>query len=397
MLSWQWGAALAVGGSAVLLNILLARLLGPAEFGAYTIVTTIAMIMLVLQNGGYRQILFRDVIAPTEAFPEPSRLNAMAQGHVILITSIGVVLASVVATIWDADLTVAIAVAIAGNAPRAIAGFVSASLLADGALAAEARWQLISRLLPVAAVVAAGLAGMGLVALFVILAVAQGLVLLHKPARRLITRPLFTAPRAIVRASLAIVVLDVVTQLYFRQNILLLQEQGIGLSDIGHFGLMQRLVDGYVLLLTPPAILYFRRVRSRDGTQGDAPAFALAILAGSAAAVALAALVAVIGGGDVIAWVFGEPYRGAMRLVPYFLAAALLMAPNFLLGQTLLAWNKERLFAIAATLVAIANLGLNLVLIPRLGVTGTAIAMVATEFLLTLLLLGAVAMRSQRA
>jgi O-antigen/teichoic acid export membrane protein len=104
------------------------------------------------------------------------------------------------------------------------------------------------------------------------------------------------------------------------------------------------------------------------------------------------AAVCILAGGsvfnrEILFFTFGREYAAAAMLLPWLLAALVFILPNTVLTQATIAVNKERIYAVAATLGAVANIGLNWVLIPEFGGLGAAWATIATEGILSVFLL----------
>jgi O-antigen/teichoic acid export membrane protein len=87
----------------------------------------------------------------------------------------------------------------------------------------------------------------------------------------------------------------------------------------------------------------------------------------------------------LVGLLYGQEYAASAPVLQLLALACLPMFVNYGLTHALIAVDKPRLYA-AFTLVAlIVNVAANLVLIPRLGVAGAAIATVATEVALLLM------------
>ena len=84
--------------------------------------------------------------------------------------------------------------------------------------------------------------------------------------------------------------------------------------------------------------------------------------------------------------IFGAPYQSGAAYLPWLIAACCAAAPNALLGQVLLASNRERYFLLAVIGALVVNLTLNTILIATRGAAGAAMATFATESSLLLFL-----------
>lgn len=96
-------------------------------------------------------------------------------------------------------------------------------------------------------------------------------------------------------------------------------------------------------------------------------------------------------------WLMGSSYqRTAAILSRLMLAAVVVMFPNALLAQVVLASHRDRLYASAVVTTAGANLVFNLCWIAESGVFGAAMATVAAERTLFAGLVAAARVHRQR-
>ena len=92
-------------------------------------------------------------------------------------------------------------------------------------------------------------------------------------------------------------------------------------------------------------------------------------------------------GGEIVILTFGKTYTDTILILPLLLCSLIFIFPNSILTQAAIAQNKEGLYAAAAGTGALFNIGLNFILIPEFGGIGAAWATVATEALLTVMLI----------
>lgn len=383
----QWLAVLLVGLATLLLQVVLARWLGPAEFGIYSVAMAISSIALVLQGGGFRALLLRESARSTPGFPRPDRIHAMAVGYVILSTVAVIILAAAGGALLQMSLLLPVVLALAINAPRIAGLLVSARLLAAGSLVEEARWQSLSRVLPLVAGALAAFVGLGLTSVLLVMLIAQAAVLANRPSDAAPPAIEFAADRGTMKAVLGLALLDLATQLYTRQGTVLLYGANAGLEDIGRLGMLQRLFEAYTMMLGPLVVLFHNRARQDGVTAGATLRLAAVVVTGAIVLSAAGFLVNSLAGEEILALVLGDKYRSSVELVPWFLLAAAIIAPNMLLSQALIACNREWSYTLLAGLMVPLNLALNIWLVPRHGTKGTVIAMVVTEAVLGLAML----------
>jgi O-antigen/teichoic acid export membrane protein len=166
--------------------------------------------------------------------------------------------------------------------------------------------------------------------------------------------------------------------LYFRIDLFLLQRWSTA-EAVAQYGAVFRLIDA--MRLFPAALLAVvlpRMFRGRD------VAFLLKLsigltLFGAAAAIAVSAAAPVI-----VPLAFGRPYAAATPLFRILLIAFPLLSLNYGLTTQLIGWNGQRAFAAINAGALAANIAMNAYLIPRMSAAGAAWVTVATEALLTL-------------
>ena len=83
-LSWQWLSTLLVAGISFLISVMLARALGVEGFGTYSYLLSLAGIFLILQDGGYKTLLFRESIGGSG-----KRVLPLGIGNVFIMTLAG--------------------------------------------------------------------------------------------------------------------------------------------------------------------------------------------------------------------------------------------------------------------------------------------------------------------
>jgi O-antigen/teichoic acid export membrane protein len=85
-------------------------------------------------------------------------------------------------------------------------------------------------------------------------------------------------------------------------------------------------------------------------------------------------------GNEIITLIYGTKFLPAVMALDILIWAEFFIFIDILLGQMLISINKEKITMINAGLGAALNIGLNLALIPKLGIEGSSFATLATEF-----------------
>lgn len=373
----QWAATLYAAAVAVGLTFLLGRVLGPAGFGQYTYILTLASLFAILQDGGFTTLIFRET-AKTALAPEAGRppLMALALGHVGATTLLGLLLTP----LFPADERLSLVAAVCYYALFTAAALVSAHLKGHNNFAAEGGWRAITR---TATALGAGLALLlptpGVAAIFLGLLVGQAAALLSPFGRPLHVRPRLTASRAIYGPCAAFLCIAAATTIYFRCDIILLRQLTDDTTAVGNYAAAYRLIEGVIMLATPLAHMFFRRLRvSFD----DRAAFRQSFFRMLAVMIVLS-LAATAGGlllgPTILTLAFGDKYAAAIPLLAWLLAALPFILPNYVLTQALVALGRERTYAWLTVWAAVCNIILNLLLIPFFAAKGAALATIATE------------------
>ncbi|MGE4538874.1 MAG: oligosaccharide flippase family protein [Desulfovibrio sp.] len=376
-LSSQWAATLYAAAVSVGLTFLLGRVLGPAGFGQYTYILTLASLFAILQDGGFTTLIFREtakagLVTSTGRPP----LMSLAIGHLAVTTLFGLCLLP----LFSRGEGLSLGAAVLYYALFTAAALVSAHLKGHNNFAAEAVWRAVTR---TATAVCAGLALLapspGPTAIFIGLLVGQAIALATPFAKPLAVKPRLAVSREIYAPCLAFLCISAATAIYFRCDIVLLRLLTPDPAEVGNYAAAYRLIEGVIMLATPLAHIFFRKLRvSLDDAQAFKRSFTLmlAVMIGLAAAATIGGLIL---GPFILTLAFGHKYAAAIPLLSWLLASLPFILPNYVLTQALVALGRERYYAGVTIAAAVLNIGLNLLLIPLLAAKGAALATIATE------------------
>ena len=391
-LASQWLATAYNAGVSIFLTFLLGRVLGPEAFGRYSYLLTLASLFFILQDGGFKTLLFREKTLPSPAIKGyGDRLFSWALGNTLMVTLGGVICVLVLP--FQYGLGIVAAFLYFGL--QAVANFISSILRGDGLFVREAKWQAMVRTL--------GALGM-LLGLFLVRsqpwAVFGGwflgvlVSLFWAPIS--IGRPSFGGfgIREVRAACLGFMAIDAATVVYYRCDIILLEYLTGNSAEVGYYSAAYRFLEGMVLMAVPLRVIWFRKLRL---VWEDKRFFERQLL--KMGLVMLGAACLVIGVGvffrkEIVLFTFGPEYADSVSLLPWLLVALVFVLPNGVLTQGVVARNRERYYAFAAGFSALLNIGLNLELIPKFGGMGAAWATIATEAFLTIILI--VGLRQKR-
>ena len=385
-LAWQWLATLFVGAVSFGLVVWLARVMGPATFGQYSYVLTIAALLLILQDGGFKTLLLRENAAASPMLSNwASNLFSLAVGHLITVSA-----ALLLLVYWvPAPEPWALLMALLVYGLIALGQMFSAELKGKGFFVKEALWQAFQRALSAVAIVIVILwAEPTITGVLLAWGVGLGVAFLLFPGISW-PRPQFALHPEIYRAALAFLVIDVATTIYFRIDVVMLSVLQDDDQVVGEYSAVYRMLEAVILVAAPLATIFFRYLRLgwSDVSASRRRIFdALLLMLG--VALVLVGLTWFFAE-TLVRVVFGESYASAGTLLFWVMTALIFSLPNYVLTQGAIALNKEVFYAGVASAAAIVNVLLNFWLIPNHGAIGAAWATLATEgVLIVFLMLG---------
>lgn len=385
-LAFQWFATIAVGLAAFALQTVLARELGPRGFGLYSVALSFGGIMYVIQNAGFRALFLREDVKATEGFAPSAQIFSLALAHTLLMTVLIIIAVLIWGQFSPSELIIPAVAILAINAPRIVANLVSAGLIAKNNFEDEAKWQMLSRLTPYGAATVAALAGGSLTIILTVSVLATSAVLWLRPLHTPSLVPAWLADVKVYQAAIGLGLLDLVTQFYVRISTLVLYEVAVPFDAIGQYGVFQRLLEATTMVLGPLAFMFHNYVRAHGFDAAVTRRFGWSVMAGLGALNVLALPIQLLYGADILEFVFGVAYRDTASLLTWLQIAVILMAPNMMMGQALIALNQEWLYVRFGLVIACVSLLSNAMLAPRFGILGAVQATVISEFVLLCLM-----------
>jgi O-antigen/teichoic acid export membrane protein len=207
-------------------------------------------------------------------------------------------------------------------------------------------------------------------------------------ARRRFPRSAGAATWTTVRAALPFGLMTVATLLYYRLGTLLLGAVGSA-ADTARYTIASTIAFG--LLMVPNAIT--TGLLPRLSAQRLGPSELRAARRALGWTLVLCVLLAAVSTAAApwaLRWGFGSRYQGTLTPLAILLAGLVLIGANGILGTLLIALGRVWILGgqIAACLVV--NVGVGLVLVPRIGANGAAVTTLVTELVALGILLAAV-------
>ena len=379
------GKAVMLGAGAVSIAVT-TRYLGAAGYGDLALAFALLQSFGVLADAGLVAVVVR------EGSKGPDRVARLVGGALALRLALAPVVVAIALAVsllprYGPDVATAVAI---GAAPFAM-GIVSSTLAA----AFQVRLQLGRAALADAAGRVAGLAvllavvagDLGFAAVVAATAVGAAVTLAVTAgfARRLFTlRPVVDAAlwAELVRAALPLGLTLAVTELYFRADTLVISLSRSA-AEVGRYALAYRI---YELLAVLPALI-MASVYPLLSRQLDAdPAAAERTLRGTARALWTFGAPLAAGGllvaPEVARLVGGPEFAAAADPLRLLLLAAAIAYLSGLLGYALIAAGRQRDTLWLSLAALVANLALNVALVPAHGITAAAAVALASEVLL---------------
>lgn len=320
-----------------LLIVFLGRAFGSDEFGQYASVLSMAVLGLILIEGGWPTVLYRKDVDSSLGVAVARHSTAHAVANVIMVGGI-LIGFSALPGIGDG----ALAAAFACMTLVAFSNLVSARMRGKGRFGTEAAWQssvrLVSALLIAAAVL---MLGATIVGVFAAWSFAIALVLLFW-GRRWLRPPRWQGLYGAHRVVVPFLLLDLCMALLLRGDMAVLGLLQVPAHELSYYAVCGRFVEASVLLFAPINNILLRSLRIGAATR---PMFrrrlALALIPAAALGFAVTAIAWFVGK-DVMAFVFGEEYRDAGVLLPWVVAALPALLVNLVLVQAANALGMER-------------------------------------------------------
>ena len=384
--STQWLASAYVAIVSIILTFLFARLLGPKFFGSYNYLLTLASLYAMLQDGGFRTLIFRELTSPTFQGIKKS-LVPLSIGHNILVSIAGILIL-IILPFKDSYL---LTLAIFSFGLSTITTFFSSQLKGEGMFATEARWRVLTRTIGALSV---------LIFIFIftpsIQVILGGTIVGYVVA--LSIRPsscklkvFFKKLSPDVYKSLgSLLIIDIATLIYFKIDVVMLRHLGSGLEEVGFYSAGSRLLEGLIFIHLPFATILFREMRTRRKYPSDLIPYILKLISFSVIFPIVIIPIGLFFSEEIIRLCFGVNFISASPLLNLLLFSIIFMAPNLILTQATLAIDREYFYAKVSCVAALINIGLNLFLIPSMGAKGAAIGTIVTEGIVMFLLGGGI-------
>jgi O-antigen/teichoic acid export membrane protein len=364
-----------------------ARVLGASQYGVFSYVLGLAGFFTVFADVGVTSILTREVAKNPKESGRYFATTFWIKLALLVVTALAIVFIAPRFSNMQAALSLIPFVAILAIADG-LREFGVAVFRAKEKMELEALVMVVTN----AAIAAAGFIALayyptagGLTVSYVASATAGTLVAVFMLRREFLT--VFSSfarelVKPVVAAAVPLAGFSIIGSFMFNVDLIMLGWWRSA-ADVGFYSAAQRIVQVFYAV---PAILASAMfpVISRFAAQRASDKERTLVERG-ASAMFLIALPLVVGGAllasPLISFMYGSAYASAARVLQILLLTTLAIFPGTLLSNFMLAHNKHFKLAPAVVAASLANVGLNFILIPPLGIIGAAVATVGAHAL----------------
>jgi O-antigen/teichoic acid export membrane protein len=377
--------------ASIALYVVMARKLGDEKFGVFTLAFSVATLTTTFGGFGQATVLTREV-ARDRGKVHGYFANTLALMLGLTVPALVVVTVGLGVAGTDGETRSAIALLGVGVIADLLGAACNATFQAFERLGAIPAIQIPQRVVTAAAGIAALRLGAGVTAVSALYAATAVLSFIAGFAvvRRMARPSLRVEPRrwpSLMKTAAPIGMAAVFFTVLFRLDMVLLGSVQ-SRSAVGAYGAAYRILDA-TLFLTWAVTGAFYPVFSRLGRFSDPPmraVFERSLKLVTSLTLPLAVGAAVLAG-PLIHLVYGPDFGAAARALLLLAPTIALYPPAYLAAFVLVSQDRQRVITWTYGLVALVNLALNLVLIPRWSLNGAALATSMTQVLLAAALL----------
>lgn len=374
--------------------VLVARTLGPAEFGLFSYAFAVSAIAGLLVDFGLPALLTRDIAKERAEAGRYFSGALRAQGVLFLVAEAAALAFVALAGFGIRGMAVTACLTLA-SAVRSVKSTARGVLRASNRFKVESISLFIERFVTFLVGVAALAFELSIVPIVLVYAavrLADFSVLLAWMARRVCALP-GCLPRGdslrVARRALPLAAMNGIWVLYSYIDTIMLQGMQ-GATAVGIYGAAYRLFEGAAVLpvvvsmaVLPSVTEALARKDHRDAARLTLQGFRV-LLCGAVVALAFG----LVWSRDLVVWLYGAPFAAAANpLLVLFVALAFAFTAE-MSNATMLALHLERRTPLVYLGSLVVNVGANMVLIPRFGPAGAAAATALSEAFCVALFLG---------
>lgn len=368
------------------INVMIARIMGPAVFGEYGYLLSICSIYAILMDGGFKTLIIRRSVAVTK----PVLVTRQSTIHLFITSVCGIGLLSFLSIKPTSAFTV-----ISYYALFVMSNFIFFFLKGRGQFVVEglAKAGLHLMLLIVFLIfLHFGKRSINAVLLSFIIAYIGWYLLIFNKWAEIVTLASWIPGRSIkefihflkefdfslYKMTFAFTTIDLFTVFYFRIDIAMIKSI-ISIDAVADYHAAYRLIEAFIFLITPISHIFFQRTRKMVIARARVVPillyfFPLVFFAGFILAMMLMLLSPVL-----MSIIYGSQYLDGIRLLKILSFSMVFIIPNIFMTQLSIAVNSEKYYMILTVVAAGINVLVNFVLLPMMGTPGAAVATIITE------------------
>ena len=367
--------------STALLTVLFARVYGPVQYGAYATALGLANLVILLPDFGVFSLITRDGARDRELLPQLMRGGLLIKGALSLLAFAALLIISAVLHYPPLTLELVVVCGVTALLTDFYRTYYGGYLARERNASAGALAAAVGVLSLVGAAVAVAMgapilwsaawSGVGGITAAIIAGLAWRRALaVHVP---------YSLLRTILRRSLPFAIAGMLYYIYFRIDVVMLSAYRPP-ADVGWYNAAYRLVA--VLYFIPGSVCaaLFARLSVLAHVDRRSHSRYVAQMVRFMTSFALPVTGTIVAGAPVvIGALFGRNFASSAPLLQILGWFLLFQCLSFPLGDGLSTTNRQTVRVWIMGAAAIANIGLNLVLIPSEGGRGAAVATLVTE------------------
>lgn len=380
--AWFTGSRMISIAINIVVVVFISRYLGPSRFGVFSYALSAAAILGVLANLGLNSVITKELVRNRER--QGSILGTALMMRLIaglFVTALGIIIVRVLKP-DDAEMAVFVALLLISETFRSGIIF-SFWFEARANVRPIAVSGVFIVLIGAAVKIALVVAGASLLTLVIAQSLDGLLVLIVfgclyslRSGALAQLRPSWSLSMRLLRSSAPLIISGLTAVVYLRIDQIMLG-QILGSEEVGIYAVAARISEFWYFVPTAVATAVFPfllRLKERDPRQYEIRVQNLLDIL-TWLGIVVAVLVSLVGP-TLVTMIFGGAYAAAGVLLVVHVWGGVFMAPRALVSKWLIAEDALRYSVLSQGAGATLNIALNLLLIPRFGAMGAAIATV---------------------
>ncbi len=369
----QWATSILTSIISFITSVLIARELGPEQFGKYALIIAVGTILSIIIEGGFKNIILNNEITQNT---ERENYLIIAIRHIFISSIIIIVIISFISIITNNTITYILCTIYFGAIT--LLQLISTILKGRGLHNKDSKIQIYTKLyiLIVTLLVLSAYKDIDYL-LLSFSAVLLYVIYLNKKYIK-ISNSTTKISRA-YKNAIPFFCIEICITIYIRSGIIIMGITGIDDISIGNYTASFKIIEGLIMLSFPIGFIVRNKILTSQKFMVDnfIKYLKLSLIFGI-----LIAIANIFIGDEIIALLYGDQYHSSSHLIKYFFLFILLIFSNSILNQYLIGLNIINKSLSIYFYSTIINIVLNLTLINSYGVLGLIIASSLTEMLI---------------